>query len=200
MPEPPRSRGYPAHFQGEVIDFVSLLERTARGAYQGLHVTLGELAPWIDEAGARDLRSRVAFLVVQDTRPTPLAHLADIVLAGATFAEKAGCYVNADERLQYAEAVLSPRDGSLPDLDLFAILLGRGGGPIRSRAILAELAEAVHAFAMVRGGPTSEFGVPYRGLMWVRQHIVSSTPGWVSAKPGPDARSKRNEMYDSTSH
>jgi len=128
-----------AHFQGEVIDFVSLLERTARGAYQGLYVTLGEIAPWIDEAGARDLRSRVAFLVLQDTRPTPLAHLADVVLAGAPLPEKAGCYVNADGRLQCAEAALPPRDGSLPDLDLFAILLGRGGEPIRSRAVLAEL-------------------------------------------------------------
>ena len=38
---------------------------------------------------------------MQDTQVTPLAHLADVVLAGATFAEKAGCYVNADGRLQY---------------------------------------------------------------------------------------------------
>jgi len=189
-----------AHFQGEVIDFVSLLERTARGAYQGLYVTLGELAPWIDEAGARDLRSRVAFLVVQDTRPTPLAHLADIVLAGATFAEKAGCYVNADERLQYAEAVLSPRDGSLPDLDLFAILLGRGGGPIRSRAILAELAEAVHAFAMVRGGPTSEFGVPLSrpDVGPPARRFIDPWMGLAQTRAG--RMIKTNEMYDSTSH
>ena len=89
---------------------------------------------------------------MQDTNVTPLAQLADVVLAGATFAEKAGCYVNADGRLQYAEAALPPRDGSLPDLDLFAILLGRGGGPVRSRDVLAELAEAVPAFAVADGG------------------------------------------------
>ena len=189
-----------AHFQGEVIDFVSLLERTARGAYQGLYVTLGELAPWIDEAGARDLRSRVAFLVVQDTRPTPLAHLADVVLAGATFAEKAGCYVNADERLQYAEAVLPPRDGSLPDLDLFAILLGRAGGPIDSRDILAELAEDVPAFAAAREGRVSEFGVPLSG------HETGPPPRrfidpWLGLGQTRAGRMiKTNEMYDSTSH
>ena len=130
-----------AHFQGEVIDFDSLLERVAWDSYRGLYVTSGALAPWIDEARAQALRSRVAFLVVQDTKPSPLAHLADVVLAGTTFAEKAGCYVNADGRLQYAEAVLPPRNGSLPDLDLFAILQGAAGGPIRSRDILAELAE-----------------------------------------------------------
>ena len=72
--------------------------------------------------------------MVQDTNVTPLAQLADVVLAGATFAEKAGCYVNADGRLQYSEAALPPRDGSLPDLDLFAILLDRPGGPGPARA------------------------------------------------------------------
>ncbi len=148
-----------AHFQGEVIDFDSLSERVARDSYRGLYVTSGALDPWIDEAKAQALRSRVTFLAVQDTQPSPLAHLADVVLAGATFAEKAGCYVNADGRLQYAEAVLPPRDGSLPDLDLFAILLGRAGGPIRSRDILAELAETVPTFAAARGGRISEFGV-----------------------------------------
>ena len=91
--------------------------------------------------------------MVQDTNVTPLAHLADVVLAGATFAEKAGCYVNADGRLQYAGASLPPRDGSLPDLDLFAILLNRpGGGPVNSHEILAELAETVPAFAVAEGG------------------------------------------------
>jgi NADH-quinone oxidoreductase subunit G len=149
-----------AHFQGEVIDFASASERVAQGAYQGLYVTSGEIDPWCDEVGAQALRSRVAFLVVQDTWPTPLAHLADVVLAGATFAEKAGCYVNADDRLQYAEAALPPRDGSLPDLDLFAVLLGRAGGPIHSPDVLAELAEAIPVFAAARGGRVSEFSVP----------------------------------------
>ena len=97
--------------------------------------------------------------MVQDTNVTPLAHLADVVLAGATFAEKAGCYVNADGRLQYSEAALPPRDGSLPDLDLFAILLDRPGGPVRSGEVLAELAEAVPAFAVARGGKVPRFGV-----------------------------------------
>jgi NADH-quinone oxidoreductase subunit G len=83
------------------------------------------------------------------------------VLAGATFAEKAGCYVNADGRLQYAAASLPPRDGSLPDLDLLAILLNRpGGGPVQSHDILAELAEVVPAFAVARGGKVPPFGVP----------------------------------------
>ncbi|MGZ3299408.1 MAG: molybdopterin-dependent oxidoreductase, partial [Isosphaeraceae bacterium] len=99
----PDRRGVEAivsHFQGAVITFEELSRRVAAGAFQGLYVASDSIDPWIDEAASRALRSRVGFLVLQDTNVTPLAHLADVVLAGATFAEKAGCYVNADGRLQ----------------------------------------------------------------------------------------------------
>jgi predicted molibdopterin-dependent oxidoreductase YjgC len=102
----------------------------------------------------------VKFLVVQDTTVSPLAHRADVVLAGANFAEKAGSYVNADGRLQYSAAALPPREGSLPDLDLLAILLHRPGGPVNSGDVLAELAETVPAFAVAQGGKLPAFGAP----------------------------------------
>ncbi len=44
-----------------------------------------------------------------------------------------------------ASAVLPPRAGALPDLDLFAILMGRSGGPVRSREILAEIERSGYA-------------------------------------------------------
>src|SRR6202021_3375573 len=108
--------------------------------------------PFESEAEAKALRAGVKFLVVQDTLVTPLAQLADVVLAGGTFAEKAGCYVNAGGRLQYSEAALPPRDGSLPDLDLLAILLNRPGGPVKSSEVLAEMAETIPAFGVAKGG------------------------------------------------
>ena len=161
----PNRRGVEAileHFQGEVIGYDALIGRINHGEFQALYVASDAIAPWIDESLAETIRARVGFLVVQDTQVTPLAQLADVVLAGATFAEKAGCYVNADGRLQYAEAALPPRDGAMPDLDLLAILLGRGAGPISSHEILAELAEAVPAFAVAvdEGGKLPPFGVP----------------------------------------
>jgi len=146
------------HFQGAVISFEELSRRVAADEFQGLYVASDSIDPWIDEAASRQLRSHVTFLVLQDTTVTPLAHLADVVLAGATFAEKAGCYVNADGRLQYAGAALPPREGTLPDLDLFAILLHRPGGPVRSGEVLAELAEMVPAFAVARGGAVPVLG------------------------------------------
>ena len=157
----PNRRGVEAildHFEGKVIHYEELTRRAAGGEFQGLFAVSDSIDPWIAEQESQGLRSAVKFLVVQDTNVTPLAHHADVVLAGATFAEKAGCYVNADGRLQYSGAALPPRDGSLPDLDVFAILLDRPGGPVNSGEVLSELAEAVPAFAVAKGGKLPPFG------------------------------------------
>jgi NADH-quinone oxidoreductase subunit G len=163
----PNRRGVSAvleHFEGKVIEFDELLRRISSGEFGGLYAASDAIDPWIDEPTSKDLRARLKFLVVEDTNVTPLAHLADVVLAGATFAEKAGCYVNADGRLQYSEAALPPRDGALPDLDLLAILLNRpGGGPVDSSTVLAELAESVPAFAAAKGGKIAAHGLVLSG-------------------------------------
>jgi NADH-quinone oxidoreductase subunit G len=147
------------HFQNWVTSFEVILDRIAGGEFQALYFTSNAIDPWTSESEAKKLRDGVKFLVVQDTLVTPLAQMADVVLAGGTFAEKAGCYVNANGLLQYAEAALPPRDGSLPDLDIFAILMGRIGGPIRSRDVLAEMAGLIPTFAVADGGVLPEFGV-----------------------------------------
>ncbi len=147
-----------AHVQGEVIPFGAISGRIGAGEFRALYFASDAIDPWGTEAEARALRAGVKFLVVQDTLVTPLAQLADVVIAGGTFAEKAGSYVNADGRLQYAEAALPPRDGSLPDLDVFGILMGRPG-QVHSRAVLAELAGAIPAFGVADSGRIPEFGV-----------------------------------------
>jgi NADH-quinone oxidoreductase subunit G len=163
----PNRRGVEAilqHYQGAVLPFSDLGARLAKKEFRALYVTHNAIDPWQDEASAKALRAGVEFLLVQDAHSSPLSAQADIVLAGATFAEKAGSYVNADGRIQYSEAALPPRDGSLPDLDLLAILKGRpGAGPIHSRDVLAELAAAVQAFSVASGGIVPEFGVPLAG-------------------------------------
>jgi NADH-quinone oxidoreductase subunit G len=146
------------HFQGSVIGFEELSRRAGAGEFGGLYIASDAIDPWIAEPASRNLRSGVDFLVLQDTHVTPLAHLADVVLAGATFAEKAGCYVNAAGRLQHSEAALPPRDGALPDLDIFAILLDRPGGPVRSSEVLAEVSQTVPTFGVAQGGTVPRMG------------------------------------------
>jgi NADH-quinone oxidoreductase subunit G len=147
------------HFEGKVVPYDELERRVGAGEFAGLYIAADAIDPWIEAADSEALRSKIEFLVVQDTTVTPLAHLADVVLAGATFAEKAGSYVNAVGRLQYSEAALPPRDGSLPDLDLLAILLNRPGGPVKSSEVLAEMAETIPVFAVAKGGVLPRYGV-----------------------------------------
>ena len=157
----PNRRGVEAvlkHFQGDLIDYVTLASRVESGEFAALLVISDAIDPAFGEADAQKLR-KAGYLVVMDTSVTPLAVVADVVLASATFAEKAGTYVNADGRLQYSEAALPPRDGSLPDLDLLAILSGHGSGPIDSREILAEVAQAIPAFSAAAGGHVPAFGL-----------------------------------------
>jgi NADH-quinone oxidoreductase subunit G len=107
-----------------------------------------------------------------------------VVLAGATFAEKAGCYVNADGRLQYSEAALPPRDGALPDLDLLAVLLNRpGGGPVDSSTVLAELAERIPAFNVAKGGKLPAYGALALGSASAdgKRSVPSFTDTWFLA-------------------
>ncbi len=190
------------HFQGEVLDFEEIGRQVGRGLFRGLFATSGALAPDFDEPASLALRSGVEFLVVQDVWPTPLAQAANVVLAGATFAEKAGCYVNSDGRLQYAEATLPPRDGTLPDLDLLAILGSRPGmGPFSSRSVLEEVAGAIPAFALARGGILPEYGVKlgqdaqangtplasYEDPWMLPRGLKGDRPGEPSGKGGRDA-------------
>jgi len=158
----PNRRGVAAiieHFEGKVVGFDELSRRTAAGEFEGLYIASDAIDPWIEATESESFRSNVKMLVVEDTTVTPLAHQADVVLAGATFAEKAGSYVNAGGRLQYSEAALPPRDGSLPDLDILAILLHRPGGPVSSSEVLAELAERIPAFTAAKGGKLPAHGV-----------------------------------------
>ncbi len=158
----PNRRGVAAiieHFAGTLVEYDAVKRRVAAGEFQGLFVASGSIDPWIDGPDSEALKSGVKFVVVEDAHVTALSHLADVVLAGATFAEKAGSYVNADGRLQYSEAALPPRDGSLPDLDLLAILLERPGGPPISSEVLDEVALNVPAFAAAKGGKPPAHGI-----------------------------------------
>lgn len=165
------------HFQGEVSTFDSLRSSIESGKFEAVLFAAGAVEDWNTEAEAQAIRAGVKSLILLDTRVTPLAHLADVVLSGATFAEKAGCYVNAEGRLQYAEAALPPRDGSLPDLDIAAILAQRPElGPIASKSILAEIAGTVAAFANAEGGELPRYGVTLG---------ASATPPMAQPPPAP---------------
>ena len=173
------------HFQGETIGFEQFSRRAAAGEFQAVYLTGDAPEPLFSDADLPALRNQVSFLIMQDVHVTPLAMAADAVLAGATFAEKAGCYVNANQRLQYSEASLPPREGALPDLDLFAILLNQGAGPINSSTVLAQLAQTIPAFAVAANGQVPALGVPLGQTEPVAEPAVIFQDAWLSPRGRP---------------
>jgi len=76
----------------------------------------------------------VPFLVVQDIFLTETARLADVVLPGASFAEKDGTFSNTERRVQRVRRALAPIGNCRPDWEILADLLARLGRPERYAA------------------------------------------------------------------
>jgi formate dehydrogenase major subunit len=83
------------------------------------------------------------FLAVQDLFLTETARYADVVLPGASFAEKDGTYVNTERRIQLAKKAVNPPGLARGDLDIVIDLSNRIGlpTPFRSAAeVMDEIA------------------------------------------------------------
>ena len=84
------------HFQGEVIGFRRGRTAAADGRVQALYLAAGyppRPGGWISEEQAQALQ-KVPLVVCHDLLPSPVSSIAHYVLAGASFAEKDGTFVN----------------------------------------------------------------------------------------------------------
>ena len=104
------------------------------------------------------------FLVVQDIFLTETAALADVVLPGASFAEKDGTFTNTERRVQRVRQAIAPLGESRPDWQILIDLATRMGLPMSY-----ENPEAV--FEEVRSLTPSYAGITYQrinrmGLQW----------------------------------
>jgi predicted molibdopterin-dependent oxidoreductase YjgC len=86
---------------------------------------------------------KLSFLVVQDTRLSPTAKLAHVVLPATHFGEKEGSYTNRKGRVQKLNAAVVPPAGALHDWEIFSRLLAKAGG----KASFANPAEIFQAIA-----------------------------------------------------
>ncbi len=82
-----------------------------------------------DVAHAEDWFLGLEFLAVQDLFLTESARCADVVLPGASFAEKDGTYVNTERRIQLSHKAVEPPGDARGDLDIVLDLSRRLGVP-----------------------------------------------------------------------
>jgi formate dehydrogenase major subunit len=106
----------------------------------------------------------VDFLVVQDLFLTETAELADVVLPGASFAEKDGTFTSTERRVQRVRRAVPPVGNSRPDWEILAELLARLGRPER-------YAGAGDVFDEMRSLTPTHAGITYErleagGIQW----------------------------------
>ncbi|HEX5076465.1 MAG TPA: formate dehydrogenase subunit alpha [Gemmatimonadaceae bacterium] len=116
------------------------------------------------EAWFRELE----FLAVQDLFLTETARYADVILPGASFAEKDGTYVNTERRIQLAKKAVNPPGQARGDLDIIIELSNRIGLPTSFRnaaEVMDEIARVTPSWrgvshARLDGGPGLQYPVP----------------------------------------
>jgi NADH-quinone oxidoreductase subunit G len=111
----PNARGVRRVIQGlsngKVTEFDGLHSMLARpGAIDALIFTGNYPSEWATPALLTALASSPRFIALIDTLQSRLAELADVVIPGATWAEKAGCFENATGRVQAFERAIAPID------------------------------------------------------------------------------------------
>ena len=98
-------------FSANVLDYAAFVGRLRQADIGAVLLTGNYPSDWVTDELVAALDSRPGrFVVLIDTLPTTLTGLADVVIPGATWAEKSGTFENVNHRLQAFERAIEPID------------------------------------------------------------------------------------------
>ncbi len=110
------------------LTMMEMMEAAENGKIKALYI-MGE-NPVLSEPDSNHSKkalSSLDFLVVQDIFLSETAELADVVLPGASFAEKEGTFTNTERRVQRVRRGINPLAGSRADWEIILELAHRLG-------------------------------------------------------------------------
>jgi predicted molibdopterin-dependent oxidoreductase YjgC len=140
-----------------------MVEEAEKGNLKALYV-MGEnpLRGLPETERVRKAFQNLEFLVVQDILSNETSELADVMLPGAAFSEKAGSFTNLEGRIQSFEPVASPPGEAKPDLEILAQLASRMGPEDQDWSLLnirREIRRVIPSYSELRDEP---------GQSWIR--------------------------------
>jgi NADH-quinone oxidoreductase subunit G len=138
-----------ARLGGSFLSWGDFLGRLARERFGAVWVSGGYYQPWNDAATCEKFAG-VGCLIVQDCFTSPLLEQADYQLPGGTYPERAGSFVNFNDRLQSFDWAIRPPQGVQVEGQLYWQLLRRPG-LYDPRAVLEELGREISYFAPAIG-------------------------------------------------
>ena len=143
---------------------VEMLDECAAGKFKALFI-LGE-DPGQTDPDVNHIRKAlegVEFLVVQDMFPTETTKYADVILPGASFAEKDGTFTNGERRVQRIRKAIEPLPGMAEweVLSKLSTLMGYEQHYNHPSEIMDEIASLVPAY-----GGISYDRIEEKGIQW----------------------------------
>jgi NADH-quinone oxidoreductase subunit G len=145
------------HFAGSVASMGDVLGGAASGNFGAVYCVGGDPRGWISDEQAAALE-KLETVVVQDIFPSAGTKRATMVLAGGSFAERDGTFVNhAGLAQSISRSVHGPGDAR-PDNRILWELAGRKG-LFNLKALRREMAQAIPALASLELGEIGELGV-----------------------------------------
>jgi formate dehydrogenase alpha subunit len=165
------------------LTVTEMVEAFGRGGIRALYVLGEDLAMTEPDVNhARRCLGAGEFLVLQEIFPSETAAFADVLLPGASFAEKSGTFTNTERRVQPVRKAVEPPGEARPDWAITAELAGRllsldgratvgpyaGWGYHSAAEILQEVAALTPSYAGVTGprlerGERLQWPVPDEG-------------------------------------
>ncbi|MDP1662365.1 MAG: molybdopterin-dependent oxidoreductase, partial [Phycisphaerales bacterium] len=137
------------HQLGSVASYEQLLAELRVSTIGGVIVTGNYPSEWVTTDLVEAVKGKT--LVVIDTLPTALSDAAEVVLPGATWAEKTGCFQNAKDTVQAFEQAVPVREGGKAEaqigLDLLAAVTGGAAGLYNAADIRNQMAAECPALA-----------------------------------------------------
>lgn len=145
------------HFAGSVASIGDVLGGAASGSFGAIYCVGGDPQGWITDEQAAALE-KPETVVVQDIFPSAATKRATMVLAGGSFAERDGTFVNhAGLAQSITRSVHGPGDAR-PDNRILWELAGRKG-LFNLKALRREMAQAIPALTALESGEIGELGV-----------------------------------------
>jgi assimilatory nitrate reductase catalytic subunit len=111
------------------LAYDQIFESILAGRIRGLWVIATNPAhSWINQEDAREILSRLDFLVVQDMyTSTETATMADLLLPAAGWGEKEGTFINSERRIGLAKKVARSPGQALADFHIFRLVADAWG-------------------------------------------------------------------------
>ncbi len=135
------------------------------GKIKGLYI-IGE-DPLTSDPNITEVRKALEsldFLVVHEIYMSPTAQMADVILPGASFAEKTGTFTNSERRVQLINKAIEPIGSGRADWEIVCDVATRMGYPFEY-ADTAEVMDEIASLTPIYGG-ISHDRIRKIGLRW----------------------------------